>query len=251
MTVDSEASGSKKIAGSRRSSRLVELDRFRTGKAYTVGQAAWLAGTSPTTVRRWLQGYDAPGHHMQPVFGERDDDIRRLSFLELIELIVASRFRRKDGSEKPIPLERIRRAHAYAKQQWNLPYPFANLRLTRDGGHILRKFDELEPNGPSLALDTGGQWSLPIDVRAEATDHIDYSRKRGDHFAVRWFPYGRGVPIVVDPHRAGGQPTVAGRAITVETILSRKHGGESAASLARDYDLPLQVVQRIFDRDAA
>ena len=82
-------------AGRTKIGRVVTLDRFRSGKAYTVAQAARLADTSPATVRRWLKGYSAPRHHMEPVFGAKPEDINRLSFLELVELIVASRFRKK------------------------------------------------------------------------------------------------------------------------------------------------------------
>jgi hypothetical protein len=74
------------------------LLRFGWGKAYTVAQAVRLDGISPATVRRWLKGYEAPGHRMAPVFGGKLDDTARISFLELIELIVASRFQRSDES---------------------------------------------------------------------------------------------------------------------------------------------------------
>jgi hypothetical protein len=142
--------------------RAASIDRFRSGKSYTVAQAARLAETSPATVRRWLKGYHAPHHHMEPVFGAKDQDATRLSFLELVELIVASRFRRRTDTRPGISLERIRNAHSYAREQWGLPYPFASLRLLHDGVHILREFDTKEAGGPTLlALDAGGQWTLP------------------------------------------------------------------------------------------
>jgi hypothetical protein len=75
---------------SNREDTVVAIDRFRTGKAYAVGEAARLGGIRSSAVRRWLEGYDAPGHRLAPVFGSRGDDSRRLSSLELVELIVAS-----------------------------------------------------------------------------------------------------------------------------------------------------------------
>jgi uncharacterized protein (DUF433 family) len=237
-------------AAAREAGRPVAIDKFRTGKAYTVAQAARLTGTTPATVRRWLKGYDVPGHHMAPVFGPESKDARRLSFLELVELTVASRFRNAADPRKSVPLEKIRRAHAYAREQWGLPYPFASLRLARHGGHILREFDETEPGSPRLALDVGGQWTLPAPVQEELNNQLDFASSPEDPFAIRWYPYGRDVPIVVDPHRAAGQPTVEGRAITIETLRRRRDAGEPPTSLARDYELPVHVVETVLDRAA-
>ena len=227
------------------------IDRFRSGKAYTVAQAARLAETSPATVRRWLKGYDAPRHHMEPVFGAKDQDGSRLSFLELVELIVASRFRRRTDSHRGIPLDTIRNAHSFARDRWGLPYPFASLKLLHDGVHILREFDTEQPGGSKLlALDAGGQWALPGALTEQFENHLEFSQRPKDPFAIRWRPYGMDVPIVVDPHMAGGQPTVAGRAITIETLRSRRARGESTQSLADDYDLPLRIVEDVLERAA-
>jgi hypothetical protein len=74
------------------------VDLFRTGKAYNVVQAAKLAGTTPATVRRWLAGYEVPGHQMEPVFGGRRLPAGEapwfVSFLQLVEIVVVARFRR-------------------------------------------------------------------------------------------------------------------------------------------------------------
>jgi uncharacterized protein (DUF433 family) len=234
-----------------RAGKLVVIDSVRSGKAYTVAQAARLADTSPATVRRWLRGYHAPHHHMDPVFGAKDTDASRLSFLELIELIVASTFRRSTGKHPGISLEKIRRAHSYAREEWGLPYPFASLNLLHDGAHILREFDAKETGGPTLlALDEGGQWALPGAVIDQFDNHLEFSHKPNDPFAIRWRPYGIGFPVVVDPHVAGGQPTVAGRAVTVETLRSRRDGGESIQSLAEDYELPVRTVEDVLERAA-
>ena len=238
-------------AGRTKIGRVVTLDRFRSGKAYTVAQAARLADTSPATVRRWLKGYSAPRHHMEPVFGAKPEDINRLSFLELVELIVASRFRKKKDAHPGIPLERVRAAHTYAREQWNLPYPFASLKLLQDGVHILREFEELEAGGATLlALDAGGQWALPGAVIDQFDNHLEFSRQRNDPFAIRWRPYGTHVPIVVDPQVAGGQPTIAGRGITVETVRSRRETGESLQSLAEDYEVPVRILEEVLERAA-
>ena len=222
----------------------MKIDRFRTGKAYTVAEAAKLAKTTPATVRRWLQGYEAVGHRMTPVFGERvraaDGEILMLSFLELAEVIVAARFRQGDHGP-PIPLKRIREAHDYARKAFHLPCPFATLRLRQEGVDIMRVFDENYPGPRLLALNRGGQWALPLRVQAEL-EHFDFE-ETGDRLALRWYPMGKNVPIVVDPHIAAGRPTIHGRNITVATVFQRFEHGETINAIAEDYEIDQRLIE--------
>lgn len=216
-------------------------DLFRTGKAYTITEAARLAGTSYQNVRRWLLGYEAPGHRMEPVFGKKSTGPERpmFSFLELVEVAIAAEFRRPNGSGAPVPLERIRRAHAYARREMGVPYPFASLPLRRDGGHILHDFVMHEPGPGTLVLSLNGQWMLPIPVQAEL-ENLTF----GDEWATEWRPFGRQVPIVVNPRIAGGSPVVAGTGVTIRTIRDRFEAGDDIEYLATDYDISERDVQQ-------
>jgi uncharacterized protein (DUF433 family) len=215
-------------------------DPFRTGKAYTVAQAARLARTTPQTVRRWLLGYDVPGHHMDPVFGSREHDSTtnlQVSFLELVEIAVAARFRNLDK----VQLARIRRAHAFARRRLNVPFPFASLDFKVLGGHLVHDFEVEEPeraSGP-MAFDTDGQWALPLIIQEEL-ESIDYL---DDHLAGRWFPFGRGAHIIVDPHYAAGRPVIEGTRIPIQTLRQRWDAGDNLRTLAHDYGLTISVVE--------
>jgi uncharacterized protein (DUF433 family) len=215
------------------------VDPFRQGKAYTVRQAAQLAGVPPATVRRWLEGYDETEHQTVPVFdkGRADDDTPVVSFLQLIEIVVVARFRR-DG--RPIQLDRLRRAHGFVREQLQLPYPFASLSLREFGGVVLHEFDVTHPDGPTLAVDVGGRWAIPGLV-TQALDQMDFSE--ADRLAERWFPAGRSAPIVLDPRVGGGRLTVLGSGVTVDTIHRRFLAGESIEYLADDYDLDETTIQ--------
>lgn len=217
-------------------------DVYRAGKAYTVGQAAHLAGTTAATVRRWLLGYEAPGHRMQPVFGNEGGAVGKgpltVSFLQLIELSVVARFRAATSGK--VSLDRLRRAHEYARGELRLAYPFATLQLFESGGHILHQFEEQNPGPGVLALDLKGQWVLPGIVREER-EQLDFGES--DPFAVRWFPRGREVPIVVDPRIAGGRPTIEHSGVTIDTIQRRWRARESIKLIAQDYELRPEVVE--------
>ena len=221
-----------------------DLDRkigiIRTGKAYSIAQAARLAETSPATVRRWLFGYDAPGHRMSPVFGarsRREESPVVVSFLELAEIIVVSRFRQGGPSRRPLSLARMRRAHEFAREQFG-PYPFASLRLIEFGGHVLHEFEEQEPGPRLAALDMHGQYALPQIVE-QTLITFEYDGE----YVSRWYPRGKDVPIVVDPRYGGGQPTVLGRGVTVDIIRRRFKSGQSIEFIAEDYDLEASIVQ--------
>lgn len=213
-------------------------DVFRTGKAYTIREAARLAGIYPATAKRWLHGYTAKGKvRSRPVFGHRKES-PWVSFLELAELIIVARFR-----QRRVTLETLRQAHQYASEAMNERFPFASLKLAQFGPHVLHQFAEANPDKPSLVvLDLKGQYMLPTFV-AEEIKHFDYNRK--DELADRWYPLGPETPIVIDPHYGGGQPTIKGRGVTVNILLRRWKAGEKIESIAENYRLDPGLVEDV------
>lgn len=216
-----------------------KLFDFRNAKAYSVTEAARLAKTSTANVRRWILGYVDKTGTMKPVFGQKEaqDGSLRLSFLELAEVVVASAFR-----EKSVPLKRIRAAHFYARNKLGVTYPFASLKLLEQGGHILHEFDPAERGSGSLVvLDQHGQYALPLAVEASIL-LFDFATDATDKLALRWYPFGRKVPIVVDPEFGGGRPTIRGRGVTTDIITRRHRFGESVSSIADDFQLTREEV---------
>lgn len=209
----------------------------RSEPRYTLAQAARLAGTSPQNARRWMLGYEGTGHRMRPVFGSDRPagEPLMVSFLELCELAVVARFRSND---ERLPLDRLRRAHAWARQSLGLEYPFASDAMRVEGGHVLYEFTRREPGPGTMALDLAGQWLLPVSV-AEVLERFDFDRT----YASRWFPAGRAVPLVIDPERGSGLPTIAGRNLRADFLAGRWRAGEDIASLAEDYDLDVATVE--------
>jgi len=220
-------------------------DPFRTGKAYTVGEAARLALTSPQNVRRWMVGYNAPGHKMEPVFGNKHSpgDLLTISFLELAEIVIVAGFRKQR-----VPLQRTRDAHEYARRTFGLAYPFASLNLRESGGHILHEFEQQQPGpGKLVSLDMQGQYVLPETVQLTVVN-FDFSDT--DRLASRWFPFGRHVPVVVDPHFGAGAPTVIGSRVTVDTLKRRWKAGETIKSMSSDLELEEEDVEHVLQRAA-
>ena len=225
-------------------------EAYQLGKAYTPAEAAKLAGTSAATVRTWLRGCEPPRHRKGPGPDgpglAPDRGPLRLSFVELIEVVVVARFRQV-SRQPPVTLARLDRARAYARDAFDAPFPFASVHLKEIGGRVMHEFETRDPARPGqLALALGGQWVLPSPVRDEVDENIDFDGQ----LAVRWYPAGRGVKLVVDPRIAGGRLCILGSGITVDTITKRWHAGEAISDLARDYDLPPADLEAILQKAA-
>jgi uncharacterized protein (DUF433 family) len=220
-------------------------DRRRTSKSYPIWQAARLAKVSPQTARKWLLGYEGTYGHVAPLFGERarpdDKQVLMLSFIELVELAVAARFRKPP---RPIKIDRIRDAHTYARKEYGIEYPFANVKLLEWGGHIVRHFPDLKDTGyDAVALDMGGQPTLPGLVTFELMHNLVFSKV--DQFAELWYPRGRETPIVINPYVAAGRPTIDGTGVTIATVMARWNAGEKIGELAEDYDIPREKLEHV------
>ena len=213
-------------------------DVFRTGKAYTIRETARLANIPTVTAKRWLYGYTVDGKVRSiPVFGRKDES-PWVSFLELAELVIVARFR-----ERRVPLDTLRIAHQYAAKETGERYPFASLKLAKFGPHVLHQFAQANLDKPSLVvLDRNGQYMLP-GIVAEEIKHFEHDVE--DELAQRWFPLGPDVPLVVDPHYAGGQPTIKGRGVTLAILLRRWKAGEKIESIAENYRLDPALVEDV------
>lgn len=223
-------------------------DPFRIGKAYTAAQAGRLAGVTPGTIRNWMLGYRHADYELYPVLGPKErveGEVFTVSFLELAELIVVARYRRWG-----IDLPELRSAHAALTHEWKLPYPFATINMATAGGRLLARYQEDHPQAGQFAVLTlREQYVLP-DIVQEEVDRFDFDKAPADPFAFRWHPFGRDLPVVVDPHFAGGKMTIAGRGVTVEALKRRCDAGDDYADIADDYDLNEPLVREVLQRVA-
>ncbi|MFC1976894.1 DUF433 domain-containing protein [Chloroflexota bacterium] len=209
---------------------------WRTRPVYTISTTAKLAGVHSNTVRRWLYGEDSTSTKVRPVFSGKaktKEDLVEVSFLQLAEVVVVSRFR-----ERKIKLNTLRQAHEYACKMLNLEYPFAWLHLKTDGVHVFSEFEENHPDASLLTLDKKGQLTLPGNV-IKALELFDYE----EEFAARWYPIGRNVPIVIDPRYSAGRPTIPQRRLPIASIYNRWKSGENISFISSDYSLPRTLVE--------
>ena len=122
-------------------------DSWRISPIYTFSEAARLAKTTPGTIKRWIFGTETSIPVFEPThLDERDQAV--VSFVQLVEAVVASNFRRKGN----VSLEVVRQAHHNARNHLGVEYPFASLKLEPLAGHIILRLrqDKLEKGLPAI-----------------------------------------------------------------------------------------------------
>ena len=141
------------------------------------------------------------------VHRDQTNDPSYASFLDLIDLLFVKRF-----LDHGISLQRIRKAldeaHSVATG-----HHFAQRTFFTDGHNIYLKVKE--QGGAILELLSGGQWAI-APIIEQLAHQIEFDKTSG--FAQRWYPLGRGQPIVIDPLISFGQPSVVGRGISTFNI---------------------------------
>jgi uncharacterized protein (DUF433 family) len=207
---------------------------WRTQPMYTFKEVARLSGVSASTVRNWMFGYAVEERKVPPLI-KASPDATCCSFLNLVEIMVAARFRKAEGTKYEI----VKRTYENAKKLYPFEHPFASdLRLKAIGGHIVHMIRE---KGSLQAIDTPEQFTLPYLVE-EAMEQLEFELE----LASKWYPVGKNIPIVVDPYVSSGVPVIEGRGITVENIEKRFYNGKQNWDfIASDLELPINVIQEV------
>ncbi len=207
---------------------------YRTQPMYSYREVSRFAHVSVSTVRNWLHGYtNTRGQAVAPLFPEHPQIEPASSFLQLIEIVVAARFRKA----MKVRFDRVRAAYENARKLYSLEYPFASLELTAIGGHIVHII--LVPDAGMQAIDQPELYTIPGLVQELIQHELEFDNE----LASRWHPLGKEIPIVVDPKVSAGLPVVEGRGVTVEAIYRRFKAGQETAFIANDYDMPSTLVE--------
>lgn len=206
---------------------------WRTQPMYTFKEVARLSGLSVGTVRNWLFGYTVEDRQVSPLL-KASADSTCCSFVNLVEVMVAARFRKAERTKYEV----VKRTYENAKKLYFLEYPFASdLRLRAVGGHIVHMIKE---GGSLQAIDTPEQYTLPNLVLG-IMEQLEFELE----LASKWYPLGKNVPIVVDPYISAGVPTILGRSLTVANIEKRFFGGQSQEFIARDLELDRHLLEEV------
>ena len=198
--------------------------------AYRVSDAARYSGTATQTISYWRRQNEGVGPALP-----RSRKGQGISYLELIEVAFVATFRAAG-----VPLQRIRKARAYAAQVLKSEHPFAELRWQTEGHHVmldLRDIDEDALIGNLVAADKDGQVAWP-EVVADRFTQFDYY----NDLAMTWHVKGRDNLVIIDPRISFGAPTVKG--IPTWVLKGRWDAGESIADIEDDFGLSEEEIRQ-------
>jgi uncharacterized protein (DUF433 family) len=201
---------------------------------YTMAEVSQYTGVKPMTLRAWfLSRSDEKGHG--PVFisdyAKIENDFA-VSFLNLIEVYVASFFKMKNVSHAD-----IRRTHRILKQQLGTPHPFAHASLSTGLGRIV-----LESTGETQRyLEVIGR-QLLFPQFADGLHRISYSATT--RLADEW-KLSEG--ITVSPMMGFGKPVIDNTGVSTLIVAKQyKANGKNAALVARLFKITEQGVLNAF-----
>lgn len=218
------------------------VDDIRRMPLYSAAEAARFLRLPASTVRAWSFGqrYKVNGQpkRFQPVINTADPKQRRLSFLNLVELLVLSAIRKKHHVE----LRQVRSAVEFMRKRFPSAHPLADNQFQTDGLDLfVEKYGKLlniSRDGQIAIKDVIQQYLQLVERDASGVPFKLHLPRTADGHASR-------TDVVIDPERGYGRPVLDGRGIRTEVIVDRFQAGESVASLADDYGVDVPVIEDI------
>jgi uncharacterized protein (DUF433 family) len=207
-----------------------------TRPIYSFSEADHLAGASRGTARRWIRGYnylrDGKRIERPPVTLRKSDDTPAASFFDLLEVVVIGRMK-----SVGLSLNDVREVVKNCQEIFGYVRPLVQARFKSDGRDIfVEQGDRLIEVGRRKRMMA---WN---DVLEPFLEELHYT---GD-WADRWFPLGKGNPIVIDPEYAFGLPVIDGSGVRTEIVIERVRAGDLPEDIAADFNLtPIEVFRAI------
>ena len=152
-----------------------------------------------------------------------------MSFINLTEIHVLDAIRR----DHSVPLDKIRDAVHYLRDEFGTQHPLAEERFATDGLDLfVNKYGQL------INASRVGQ----LAMKSVLEKYLRRVERDSRGVAVRLFPYTRKrsadepKAVVIDPLVSFGRPVLVGTGIPTSVIAERYKAGESIEQLCADYD---------------
>lgn len=218
------------------------INDFRNRPLYSASEAARFLHLPVSTVRAWAfgQGYRVKDQVRQfnAVISTADPKNHRLSFLNLVELLVLSAIRR----EHNVSLKQVRNAVAFLRKSFPSKHPLADNHFQTDGIDLF-----IKEYGKLVNISQDGQMAMKeiIQQYLRLVERDESGVPFKLHMPRSAQPTKAIADVVIDPRFGFGRPILDGRGIRTDVIVERFQAGESIASLAEDYSLSFDTVEDI------
>ena len=197
---------------------------------YSLGYAASLLGLHWERVQAWLDGCERGGRRYPPVIRESSTGESDVTWGEFVELGYLREHRRKSVS-----LHHLRPVIASLREELQTLHPLATANpFVVDRELVMKLQDEYDLPQQIAIIGRNGRSLIPTkDTERFLQKAIFDPPDIGD--AVRFHPAGATSPVVIDPLRRFGDPTLDG--VAVERLWELHDAGESVAEIAEGYDM--------------
>jgi len=220
----------------------ISASDVRTMPLYSASEAARFLHLPVSTVRAWAFGqvYKVRGEarRFDPVIAAADRQRRRLSFLNLVELLVLAAIRRTHM----VSLAQVRTAMTYLRRRFPGPHPLAEHQFQTDGVNLF-----IEKFGQLLNISRDGQIEMTELVKSYLRlvewDASGVPFKL--HLPGPRTPNSDSSAVVIDPRFGFGRPVLDGCGIRTEVIIERFQAGEAMSALAEDYGLDTHAIEEV------
>lgn len=207
---------------------------------YTPAEASHLLGVPAGKIVRWLQGYERRGTHHPRLWRPQinlDDGRVYLGFRDLMEVRVANAF-----IERGLSPQKVRRAIEIASKMMAEERPLSTARFRTDGRTVFLQM--LDEDGGDRMIDLFRSQHVFREVIEPSLRNVDYD---DGGLPFRWWPHGKQARIVVDPHRAFGQPVEADSGVPASILSAAAQAEGSPEKAARVWSVPVAAVRRAMD----
>ena len=195
---------------------------------YGFAQVDDLLGLRSGTARRWIDGYERSARSYPPVIRPEPSGAEAVTWGEFVETSLLARYR---GAG--VPMQRLRPVVQMLREQLGVAYPLAHARpwvAERELVVDVQRIVELEPALFLVVVPRTGQ--LAIAPRADDfVARVEWE----DDIAGVYRIYSRSSPVMVDPLRSFGAPTVSG--IRTDVLAELVEAGEPRDDVAMVYEL--------------
>lgn len=209
---------------------------------YGMSQAARLLGLRTDGLRRWIDGYERGNTTYAPVIRERSTGVDAVTWGEFIEAGYLREYR-----AKRVTLQYLRPVIGFLRDRLQVQYPLATLKPYTSGRELALEAQEFVGLDPALSiviLSRDGTL-MPSDPAVAFLDKVEFN-DAGD-VAERLFPLGRNSPIVLDPTRSFGEPTIPDVGVRTEIIAELIGAGEEPDRVAEIYSISVDDVEQVVE----
>ncbi|MBC6442568.1 MAG: hypothetical protein GDA53_05470 [Rhodobacteraceae bacterium] len=216
---------------------------------YTPAEAARLVRTTARQVLCWTSGSGRSAPLWRAHYRFLADDVKDVSFLDLVELRVVVAMRRAG-----VALQSIRYALSFAQDRLGIERPLASHAFKVEGTELLieaagRAGAFLESAGcagglVSLSKGSAGQ-SVFRGIIDQSLKDLEYD----DNLAARWRPRGFR-DVIIDPGRRFGAPILDEFGLSTGIIFKEYRAFRDIGYLASIYEIPARVLRAGIDFEA-